>query len=263
MADINVYGNLHLASGSMSFEGVGSFPASPRLGRLALVSGVLYIYSSVQGVETWYPLTNQKNVYVHIQGAPALTWTIVHNLASTDLIYMVYDENGTVQLVDADFPDSNTLTLDFSEATAGKAVLFVATEEFLPAITSNRLEVGNVIIEGSAITVEGTDIVNQIANKADDVDWTVINNNYTATDGEKLMVDTRSAPLTISLPATPAVGEEIQFADMYANFDVNPLTVGRNGQTIAGESSDFIADLKNAPFSMVFFGGARGWVPII
>ena len=62
---------------------------------------------------------------------------------------------------------------------------------------------------------------------------------YTALVGEHILPDNASAALTINLPATPTDGDTVVFRQVENQlFSVNPLTVGRNGQTIMGLSED-------------------------
>ena len=260
MRDINVYGNLHLASGSMSMKGLGAFPENPRSGRLALVGGVLYIYTSIDGIDTWYPLTNRKNIYIHTQSLANLTWTVNHNLGSKDLIFMVYDDGDQIQQVDIEFVSNNSAKLHMSEPMVGRAVFFVATEQFLPAVTSNRMEIGSVVIENDTITVGGLDLIEALNGKLDDRVWIPVANNYNPIDGELILADTRIAPLTFSLPTNPTPGDEIIIADAYSSFVTNNLTLGRNGQKIMGANEDFILDVDNAYVGVVFVSADRGWL---
>ena len=52
---LRMYGNA-----SLSFDDMTEFPLTPSAGQFALVDGILYIYASLGGVETWFPLTNRK-----------------------------------------------------------------------------------------------------------------------------------------------------------------------------------------------------------
>ncbi len=87
----------------------------------------------------------------------------------------------------------------------------------------------------------------------------------TAQVGEIVLPDNASAILTIKLPL---------FADVFVNATVDfeqvtdqfysdfALTVGRNGQLIMGDTSDFILDSLNSNNSRVRFsweGGSVGW----
>lgn len=64
--------------------------------------------------------------------------------------------------------------------------------------------------------------------------------NYTAGAGDWCHYDTTSAARTLTLPATPGVGQAVRATDAAGTFGTNNLTVARNGQTIDGAASDFV-----------------------
>ena len=67
--------------------------------------------------------------------------------------------------------------------------------------------------------------------------WRTVTAAETVQAGAKLFVDTNSGAVTITLPASPAVGDEVHFADSRFTFDSNALTVGRNSSKIANTSA--------------------------
>lgn len=58
--------------------------------------------------------------YMHDQGAPSDTWTIVHNLGYRPNIYCE-DSAGTGIMGDIDHPDLNTSVVTFAFSSGGKA----------------------------------------------------------------------------------------------------------------------------------------------
>lgn len=144
-----------------------SFPLNPRSGQFALVDGVLYIYSTIRTISTWYPLTNRRNGYVHLQGVEAMSWNVQHGFGSKDIIYIVYDENDAVQQVGADFVSDDTIRVNFSEPTKGKCVAFCAEDNFAQQVSTSMLTVGSVYMTGESIMVSGEDIVPIIRNLGD------------------------------------------------------------------------------------------------
>jgi hypothetical protein len=56
------------------------------------------------------------------------------------------------------------------------------------------------------------------------------------------------------LPATPNVGDAIFFADGGGNYEINNLTIDRNGNTIMGLSEDMIIDINNVSVGLVYSG---------
>ena len=117
---------------------------------------------------------------------------------------------------------------------------------------------GVLLCEGNCYVLyaDGTNVV-----KANEYrKWRTVSASETVQAGAKLFVDTNSGAVTITLPASPAVGDEVHFIDSRYTFDSNALTVGRNGSNIANASSDLVVNTQGAGFSLVFSGDATtGW----
>jgi len=84
--------------------------------------------------------------------------------------------------------------------------------------------------------------------------FTAKTTTYTAVAGDILLVDTISGSFTITLPASPATGNTVYFQDAKGTWFTNPLTIGRNGNTIMGVAEDFVASSNNAGFGLVYNG---------
>lgn len=84
---------------------------------------------------------------------------------------------------------------------------------------------------------------------------------FTAATGRAYDCDTTGGAFTGSLPATPAIGDLVTFRDFASTWGTNNFTVGRNGQLIASDASDFVCDLNNLCPEFVFVGGTKGWAP--
>ena len=86
---------------------------------------------------------------------------------------------------------------------------------------------------------------------------------YTAVDGDQLLVDTSSgginSSVTITLPASPAIGNEVTFIDSGNNVNSNNLTIARNGSNILGAASNLVVNTNGAAFTLVYVNATRGW----
>jgi len=60
--------------------------------------------------------------------------------------------------------------------------------------------------------------------------------------------------VTVTLPTTPTIGDEVKFIDGDGYWDVNNLTVNGNGETIMLSPTDLVADVSNRNFSLVYVG---------
>jgi hypothetical protein len=109
---------------------------------------------------------------------------------------------------------------------------------------------------GSGLTIDNTGKLSTTA----DAEWSVIGNTYNAAIGEKILADTSVGSFSITLPSTPAMGDMVRISDYSASFDINPLTVFRNGNKILGISDDLSVDIKNHAVVLVFANANSGWV---
>ena len=85
----------------------------------------------------------------------------------------------------------------------------------------------------------------------------------TAVAGRGYLIDTTSGTVTVTLPASPKVGDKISIKDYAATFSTNNVTVARNGNNIEGNALDVtleentlnIKDYKNnIKLELVNFG---------
>jgi hypothetical protein len=116
------------------FKEESSFPQNPTDGQLCFKldddGGILYIYSTIDTVSTWYPLTNKTLYYVHTQVGASTLWSISHGLNTKLVGVLAYDENNEMQFTQPSFVDDNHLNLSFVEACQGKAVVFAASDKY-------------------------------------------------------------------------------------------------------------------------------------
>jgi len=117
---------------------------------------------------------------------------------------------------------------------------------------------------GSNVTITRTDDSTiTIASTASGggTSWqTVKTSAFNAAVGEGYFVDTTSAAITATLPASPSLGDEISFIDYAGTFDSNTFTVARNGNNISGSATDLTVSVERAGFTLVFVDGTQGWL---
>ena len=86
---------------------------------------------------------------------------------------------------------------------------------------------------------------------------------YNTVNGDQVLIDTSGAgigaPVTINLPASPAIGDEVTFIDSGNAFGSNNLTIGRNGSNILSSASDLVVSTNGAAFTLVYVNATRGW----
>ena len=82
----------------------------------------------------------------------------------------------------------------------------------------------------------------------------------TATAGNGYFCNTTSAAFTVTLPASPSLGDEVTLVDYAGSFDTNNLTVGRNSEKIEGTAADLTVSIERAAFTLVYTDGTQGWL---
>ena len=85
------------------------------------------------------------------------------------------------------------------------------------------------------------------------ITWDYRNANFTAVSGGAYICNTAEVgAFTITLPASPSDNDYVLIADGYGTWQNANLTVGRNGQNIAGEAADLIADTNYATLRLTY-----------
>jgi hypothetical protein len=89
--------------------------------------------------------------------------------------------------------------------------------------------------------------------------WQIKTSNYTASDGDNLFADTSGGAFTITLPASPSIGNQVKIIDAEGTFGTNNLTVGRNSQKIQGAAADLTISTNSAGIALVYVNADNGW----
>ena len=78
--------------------------------------------------------------------------------------------------------------------------------------------------------------------------------------GAGYFMNTTSGAITLTLPGSPTIGDEISFIDYAGTFDTNNLTVARNGKKINGATADLTVATERAANTLVFTDDTQGWL---
>ena len=87
-----------------------------------------------------------------------------------------------------------------------------------------------------------------------------VTNNTSANVNTKYIVNTNSANLTITLPSSPALGDEVGIIDGTGNASVHAITIGRNGGNIQGAASNMTVTTDRSAFTLVYYNVTQGWI---
>ena len=107
---------------------------------------------------------------------------------------------------------------------------------------------------------DGTNITGKLQTKG----YYTPSSTYTTVNGDQVLINTSgsgiSSPITINLPASPAIGNEVTFIDSGVNLASNNLTIGRNGSNINGAASNLVVSANASAFTLVYVNATLGWV---
>ena len=85
------------------------------------------------------------------------------------------------------------------------------------------------------------------------------NSPYTTVAGAQIFANTTANPITVTLPSSPSVGDEVTIVDTRGTWASNNLTVGRNGQPINTGTSDLTLNTNGQSITLVYVDATRGW----
>ena len=78
--------------------------------------------------------------------------------------------------------------------------------------------------------------------------------NYTASNLEGVLANTAGGAFTVTLPASPSVGDQVVIADSGNAFGTNNCIAGRNGSTIEGTPADLNLNINGVSVQFVYSG---------
>jgi hypothetical protein len=84
---------------------------------------------------------------------------------------------------------------------------------------------------------------------------------FTASAGNAYPCDTTSAGFTVTLPATPSAGDQVQLVDYAGTFDTNALTIDPNGEDIVGQGSNVVVVKDREAITLTYIDSTQGWLP--
>ena len=111
---------------------------------------------------------------------------------------------------------------------------------------------GAITINGSSVALGGTVTVGTT--------WESKSADFTAVSGKAYFIDTSAQGVTVTLPASPTIGDEIRILDVKGTFDTYGLAILRNGEKIQGVANDLSVTTERAGFSLVYYDTNEGWL---
>ena len=93
------------------------------------------------------------------------------------------------------------------------------------------------------------------------IKWSAQSTNFNAVKGNGYLIVTAAA-VTVTLPTTPALGDEVRLLDATGQAATNNITVNRNGKPIQGSAANLTIATNRAAIGLVFYNDAQGWLLI-
>ena len=108
-------------------------------------------------------------------------------------------------------------------------------------------------------TISGGTITGTIDNQ---VNWdtTAKTSGFTAVAGNGYFVNTTSAAITVTLPATPSAGDLVGIKDYANTANTNNIIIDRNGSNIQGTANNFTISVAGTSITLIYVDGTQGWV---
>lgn len=227
-AEVRILSDIDLVGALVFSQNPTDFPTDPKPNTLIVKAGMPWVYSNLDGFNTWRPLINLNSFYIHTQAVASDMWNINHNLGTVYFISIAYDDTGNVMYPAQIIPNMNGLTyqMRFAVPVTGTVVVFAAATGF-----------GN----GGTDTLFGGIVSTALVVKS----------------GRYYLLDSTAG---VSLPALPSLGDRITFYDNQDPLAFSSITILGNGNPVQGVvGGNALMDLAGYKAEFVYAGGAKGW----
>jgi len=145
------------------------------------------------------------------------------------------------------FPNSPSIGQTFT--TGG------STFQWNGTVWENIIPLGNTGYTGS---IGYTGSQGDIGYSGSSGSWQGISTNTTLTVNRKYLVDSSGGAITLTLPASPSVGDYVYLGDAN-DWETNNITVLPNGNLIEGSASDLLIDIGGILVALLYSGVTGGW----
>jgi hypothetical protein len=183
---------------------------------------------------------DQNIIRRHTFTATAGQTAFTASVAFVDGYEQVYF-NGLLLLRTTDYTTSSNTTVNLVSAAAAGDIIEIVTITNLNSVN----------------TYTQSEINGYLANKKTEVSSAISANSNLAA-GYRYFVTSASA-LTLTLPSSPSVNDQIDIFDASGNASTYNITVARNGKLINGNAGNFIIDVNGSWYTLVFTGNTYGW----
>lgn len=164
------------------------------------------------------------------------------------------------------------VTLDASNATTTLPANVVTTDgtQTLTNKTINGSQIVDTSVSVNKLSATGTKDAttflrgdNSFAEVSGGVsyDTSIKTADFTAVANTAYFVDTTSNVVTVTLPASPTVGDQVEIKDYAANSETNKIILNPNSLKILSSTDDRIIFSNGSTVRLVYSGTTNGWLP--
>jgi hypothetical protein len=237
--------------------------------------------NQVGGASVIFGATDKTSKLVYLNGTDAVDLGIVNLTApqtltnktlTTPVIAQINDTNGNEEVKFTTTASAvNELTIANAATGSGPEISATGGDTNIDLKLTPKGS-GNLNLDGikfpnadgtanQVLTTNGSGTLS-FATVSGGAAWQAIKTtNFNVTAKEGYFVDTNSTTITATLPASPAIGDFVQFIDYSGTFDTNNFTVARNGNKIQGDATDLTVSVERAGLTLVYTGSStQGWL---
>ena len=113
---------------------------------------------------------------------------------------------------------------------------------------------------GQALITNGSGVLSFTTISAGTSWQSVQTTGFTAVSGRGYPCNTTSSAFTVTLPASPSVGDYVQIVDYAGTFATNKVTLGANGNKINGSTLNKSLATKREAVTLTYVDSTQGWV---
>jgi hypothetical protein len=213
-------------------------------------SNVTSLTSTVDSVQA-----NVYNTYYNISNSLNLIQDNVSSIFINTL-------GATSQLITT--TTSNTFSLASSISDANNIIVTFEGLMQYPnidyVVNGSTLIINNTAPIHAGLTLEVRTLPDGAIYNQTQSNWLEVSSSTTIPLNKKVIVDTSSSAVTLTLPLNPAFGNEIRIIDGTGNASTNPIIIYGNGSNIQASTDNVAIDVNRAAFTLVYYNSYNGWL---
>ena len=238
------------------------------LNGIALVDSADYVATNEHTVTFNEPVSvnDEVKIYTFLPAdlssiaAPLEFSQFEYTATNGQTIFSGADDNGNSLSYDSDavsvYVNGLLLRKEDYTSTSGTSVTLALAANLDDNITITKLTGNNIGLSRNEVQA----IVD--ASGSSTSTWSAKSASTSVSSGGKVIIDTSSTAITVTLPSSPSTGDEVRIIDGTGNASTNNITVDRNGNNIMGASDNLVIDIDRAGIGLVYYNAGNGWILI-